>query len=254
MQWRGQREAIRPRRPTMRRLTTDERDKILGEMTREIARSPVLTAFSVQVQPLKGRFYLEWFWTDEPSTWGRITPLEDSPGKLLLEVEHRKGRWSEVATGAARRLIAKVAGDTRGTFHGLGSLDKSLRLARKQGLEKLAVRKVKQTHFIYEATDQPCTVQEALYHYFGLPIPVIAQPVVWYSRYRTPQIVESSDDRTRVLVRFLSWSMSGEVFGGTCLYVQRNGEWEAYTIRPNQSHDIATAERWLSKRKWKSWC
>ena len=27
----------------------------------------------------------------------------------------------------------------------------------------------------------------------------------------------------------------------------------AYTIKPNQSQDIATAETWLAKRNWESW-
>ena len=66
-------------------------------------------------------------------------------------------------------------------------------------------------------------------------------------------IVEGSLDRSRVLVRFGAMSWSGEDFGGTCLYAQRDGRWGAYRIRPSQSRDIATAEAWLVKRKWKQW-
>ena len=65
--------------------------------------------------------------------------------------------------------------------------------------------------------------------------------------------MEFSDDKTRVLVRFTAESWSGETFGGTCLYLNRNGRWGAYVIKPNQSESIATAEAWLAKRKWESW-
>jgi hypothetical protein len=57
----------------------------------------------------------------------------------------------------------------------------------------------------------------------------------------------------RVLVRFTAMSWSGESFGGTCLCLKRDDRWGAYTIRPSQSQDIATAEAWLIKRSWKSW-
>ena len=48
-----------------------------------------------------------------------------------------------------------------------------------------------------------------------------------------------------MLVRFGAMSSSGESFGGTCLY--------AYRIRPSESRDIASAETWLAKRKWRQW-
>lgn len=72
----------------------------------------------------------------------------------------------------------------------------------------------------------------------------------WY--YRKPHILEVSRDRRRVLVRFSTSSLSGE-FGGTCLYICREGRWDAFTIRPSESDDIASAERWLEKRKWRAW-
>jgi hypothetical protein len=66
-------------------------------------------------------------------------------------------------------------------------------------------------------------------------------------------IVEGSEDRTRVLVRFGAMSWSGESFGGTCLYALRDGRWGAYRIRPSEGRDIASAEAWLVKRKWRQW-
>ena len=105
----------------------------------------------------------------------------------------------------------------------------------------------------YADTGEGCTVQEALFHYFGLPIEVVAEPSGWYSYHRKPRIVEASEDRTRVLVWFSTESMSGETFGGTCLYAQRHGQWGAYPIKPSESKTIVQAEAWLVKRKWKAW-
>jgi hypothetical protein len=48
--------------------------------------------------------------------------------------------------------------------------------------------------------------------------------------------------------------LSGEDFGGTGLYLLTDGEWGAFTIKPSERQSIATAERWLVKRKWKAWC
>lgn len=237
----------RPPRPKVRRLSTDEQKKLLAQMAKEIARSPVLSGFGVQVRLLRGRFYVERAMPSGVEVWGRITPLAD---ELLLEVERRS--WNEVARGSAQKLIKVIAGDTRGTFHGLGSLDHSLRKAG-QGLTRLPM-KVKDNKFIYSDTGEGCTVQEALFHFFGLPIEVIAQPALWYSYHRTPRFVECAEDRTRVLVRFSATSWSGESFGGTCLYAQREGQWGAYPIKLSESRSIATAEAWMVKRKWRPWC
>jgi hypothetical protein len=55
-----------------------------------------------------------------------------------------------------------------------------------------------------------------------------------------------------VLIRFTTASLS-ESFGGTCLYAFRDGTWGAYPIRPRDCKNIASAEAWLVKRKWKGW-
>jgi hypothetical protein len=132
-------------------------------------------------------------------------------------------------------------------------LDQSLRQAG-QGLTRLPTTVDEQGRFVSVQTAEPCSVPETLFHFFGLPVDVIAEPAVWYSYHRTPHIVEFSAARTRVLVRFSAVSGSGEHFGGTCLYAQREGTWGAYPIRPSESGSIATAETWLVKRKWKAWC
>ncbi|SPE62773.1 hypothetical protein SBV1_90021 [Verrucomicrobia bacterium] len=257
MQW-GQRYSyVRPARPKARSLKAEEAGQISARLKSAIDRSPILRAFGVQVRSLRGRFYLEWRWdpVDRPETissYGRITPLEKPPGELLLEAPYGGDQWSRVGTGSPEKLIKLVAGDTKGTFHGLGALDKSLQ-ATKAGLERLPVDQRERGKFVYAETGKKCSVQETLYHFFGLPIHVIAQPSGWYSYHRTPEIEEFSEDRTRVLVSFTAMSWSGENFGGTCLYLKREERWGAYTIRPNQSQNIATAEAWLTKRNWKSW-
>jgi hypothetical protein len=253
MRWRRSWPEREPR-PEARTLSDDEKKKLLAAMTKEIASSPVLKGLSLQVRSQRGRFYLERLLGEgEPAgveAWGRVTPLADS-ADLLLEQERRKGTWSEVARGSVKKLMKTVAGDTKGTFHGLGALDKALRLAGK-GLERLPVER-KGTTFVYAGSGEVCSAQEALFHYFGLPLHVLVEPSEWYSYHRKPMIVEAGEDRTRVLVRFGAMSWSGEGFGGTCLYARRDGLWGAYRIRPSESKDIATAEAWLVKRKWKQW-
>ncbi|HUY33087.1 MAG TPA: hypothetical protein VMV69_09920 [Pirellulales bacterium] len=256
MRWRRNRWPERIPRPKARRLTEKEKSTILAAMTRAVVASPVLSYLGVQVRALRGRFYLERELKEEgkPATeiLGRITPLAAAKGTLLLEVERRSGSWHEVAEGSAQKLIKVVASDTKGKFHGLGSVDKVLRKAKK-GLHRLPVRRVGKYKFVYSDTGAVCTAQDALFHYFRLPLDVIAEPSAWYSYHRVPQIVETSRDRTRVLVWFSAASMTGS-FGGTCLYAQRDGSWGAYPIKPSESGSILTAEAWLVKRRWKAWC
>ena len=258
MRWDRRHSYVRPPRPKARSLAAEERDQILAKLSAEIDRSVILKAFAVQARTLRGRFYLDWKWNpddtpEQVSSLGRITPLADPSGQLLLEAEYGRNKWSKIATGTPEKLIKTVGADAKGSFHCLGSLQKSLRQCGKAGLVRLPVNQAEPGKFVYAETGQKCSVQEALYHYFELPIRVIATPAGWYSCHRTPLIVESSPDRIRVLVRFTSMSWSGESFGGTCLYMKRQEKWASYTIRPNQSQDIASAEAWLVKRNWVQW-
>ena len=255
MRWRRQRWTERQPRPKARTLSDEEKKKLLAGMIKEIALSPVLTGLGLQVRSQRGRFYLERPLGEEDSSgveaWGRITPLADSNG-LLLEQEHRRGSWSEFARGSVGKLIRAVAGDTRGTFHGLGSLDSALRRAGKD-LERLPVKRAGKTQFVYVEGGQTCSVQEALFHDFGLPLVVLIEPSEWYAYHRKSAIGEANKEKGRVLVRFGAMSWSGEEIGGTCLYALRDGRWAAYRIRPSESRDIASAEAWLEKRKWREW-
>jgi hypothetical protein len=203
-------------------LTETERQKILATLRKGITASPVLSGFGVEARANRGRFYIERQRHEEDTqpyteVWGRITPLAGVKKELLLEREYREGNWSEVAKGTAGKLIKVIASDTKGTFHGLGALDKNLRTL-SAGRERLPLTHQGKGQFVYADTGEKCTVQEVLFHYFGLPLEVVAEPAVWYRYHQTPRIVESNQDRTRVLVRVTAESMSGETFGGTCLY------------------------------------
>src|ERR1700682_6553948 len=144
MRWQRHRWPERIPRPKERRLSEKEKSTILAAMTRAVAASPVLSYLGVQVRALRGRFYLERKLKEEGKPaieiLGRITPLAAAKGALLLEVERRSGSWYEVAEGSAQKLIKVVASDTKGKFHGLGSVDKVLRKAKK-GLNRLPVKK-----------------------------------------------------------------------------------------------------------------
>ena len=255
MRWR-QRWPERIPRPKAMLLTGKESSTILAALTESIAASPVLYYLGVQVRAQRGRFYLERKVSEddedsEVEILARITPLAAAKGVFLLETENRSGSWSEEAKGTAQKVIRAVASDTEGTFHGLGSIDKSLRKSGK-GLTRMLVKKLNKNKFVYSETGAVCSVQEALFHYFGLPLEVIAEPSEWYSYHREPEIVESSKVKKRVLVRFSAIGSFGE-FGGSCLYAERDSSWDAYTLRPSESRDIATAEAWLVKRKWEAW-
>ncbi len=99
----------------------------------------------------------------------------------------------------------------------------------------------------------PCTVGEVLHWYFGAPLHVAREPVVWYERHRKPSLVEFDLERKVVLVRFEQFSLQGERFGGTCLYANVNGFWGAYGIKPSESGSIQKAEAWLVKKEWCGW-
>ena len=239
-------------RPKVRKLTQEEKDSLLKSMTNGINNSPVLTALNYQVRCLRGRFYYERVYSSETvEIIARVTPLT-TKYDLLLEVESGRNSWSTITKGSARKVTNAISGDKKGTFHGLGLLDKSIRLAKKSKLEKLPVKR-KALKFQYKDTEAICSVQEALYHYFGLPIKVIAQPRAWYAYQRSPSIREVSGDKNKILVSFTSYSINGGNFGGTCLYLKKEGNWGAYTIKPNQSESIESSLIWLEKRKWDSW-
>ena len=257
MRWRRDWPKRKPR-PKVQHLSDERKNVILSILVKGIESSPVLSSLNIRAITLRGRFYIEQLWQNDSDEKpevvfiGRMTPLVAPRGRLLLEVEKSKGNWYEVKKGFAKTLIEHIANDTNGTFHGLGTLNKSLREAG--GGQRLTVEMDKECDFTYKNTGETCSAQEVLYHFFDIPINVIAEPSGWYMYHRKPVIAEVNDDRKSVLVRFTSMDRYGSAFGGTCLYTKVHGnKWHAYTIKPNQSKNIKTSISWLEKRKWDSW-
>lgn len=190
---------------------------------------------------IRGRFYFERIWEKDESeieTLGRVTPLV-SPVTLLLEAKKSESNWFKVKQGSTQEIIAALANDSEGTFHGLGALDQSLRKVKGDMHLEIEIRD--NLRFFYAKTEIECTVQEALYHFFGVPIDVIAQPREWFWYHRTPRIIEVGEDRKKVLVEFSAISMWGNSFEGRCLYGIKEDVWGAFVIRPNQSGSVESS-------------
>ena len=255
MGWKRQWPERKPR-PKVQPLSSEEREQILKVLGKGIESSPVLSALDIRVRALYGRFYFErvWQFPDEQSeveVIGRATPLKNSEERLLLEAEKGKGKWYKVVRGTAEKVISTIASDTKGAFHGLGALDASLRKTGGRP-SRLKVQMLEGFRFVYVSTGEECTFHEALFHFFGIPIAVMAEPRQWYVYHRKPQIIEVSQDRTRVLVEFAAHGIYGS-FSGVCLYAIVDNKWGAFTIKPNQGGNIVTAITWLKKREWQEW-
>ena len=222
-------------------------------MDKSIKSSPVLTGLNFRVRSLRARFYYEQVFPDSDiETVGRVTPLVTPKDNLLLEVEVGHGNWKEIAKGKVRTITNAISGDKKGTFHGLGLLNKSIRIAKKNGLDKLEIIRKEKYSFYYPGEDKECGVQEVLFHYYGVPIYIISEPREWYAYHRIPHVREI-DKNDNILVDFMSVTRRGDDFGGTCLYMKKDGKWIFFRIKPSQSNTIDSSILWLEKRKWKDW-
>src|SRR6266446_3032385 len=99
MRWRKRYNYVRPARPKARSLKADEAEQVSTRLQAAIDRSPILRAFGVQVRGLRSRFYIEWRWDpadllEKVLCHGRITPLAQPPGELLLEEPYGRDQWS----------------------------------------------------------------------------------------------------------------------------------------------------------------
>lgn len=234
-------------RPKLRKMSAERRAAVLDQLTRGLADSPVLTALAWAVHARRGRYYFE----EDGEVVGRITPT--GRDEFLLEVEGRSS-WREEATNtSSAALVAHIAADDEGTFHGLGPLDAVLREHGTARLDMCSTQgRANEWRYVDAAPGNGgATVVEVLYHAFGVPIPVVAEPRGWWECHRTPAIVEYRPDA--VFVDFEQMSANGNRFSGRCLYTRRNGRWGAYTVKPNQAASIDTSLAWLQKRGWCAW-
>lgn len=234
-------------RPKLHKLSAERRDTVRDQLAEGIEGSPVLSALGWTVHARRGRFYFE----EGGAVVGRVTPT--GPRELLLEVQGRSSWRQDAKKRSAAALVTHIASDDRGTFHGLGPLDTMLREHGTARLEMCPTEGRPDAWWYLDLApaDGTATTVEVLYHAFGVPIPVIAEPRGWWARHRTPAIAEHRPGA--VLVDFEQMSAYGDRFGGRCLYTTRDGAWGAYTIRPNQSASIDTSLAWLHKRDWRPW-
>lgn len=208
-------------RPKVAKLSKEELQRLHARAAKFVEESVILRELVEEVKLARGRIYL---WREPEDMMARITPL--GPRSMLLETP-RRNSWTEHKRGQLATVLKYIEGDTRGTFHGLGSL-----VAKKRGSKP--------------------SVQQILLRDFQVPIRVLAEPEYWYSMHRKPSIAEISNAKDRVLVRFVAHGMSGS-FHGTCMYALKDDEWGCYTLKPSASETIATAEAWLDKRDWEDW-
>ena len=221
MRWRNRGWPERVLRPKAAKLSKEELQRLRARAVKFVEESVILHELVEEVQLARGRFYL---WREPEDLMARITPV--GPRSMLLETP-RRNSWTEHKRGQLATVLKFVESDTKGTFHGLGSL-----VAKKRGGTPSA--------------------QALLRRRLKIPVRVLAEPGYWYSMHRKPVIAEVSYAKDRALVRFVAHGMSGS-FHGTCLYALRDGEWGCYTIKPSASETIATAETWLDKRDWEDW-
>lgn len=222
MRWRNRYRSERPPRPKAAKLHREACERLRSRAEEFVENSVVLGELIEKVQLARARLY---FWRKPEDLMARITPLD--PRNMLLEAP-RGDSWTETKRGQLATVLKALEADTRGTFHGLGSL-----VTRQRG-------------------DKP-PVQVILHRDLKIPVRVLAEPRYWYSMHRKPSIAEVDAAKDRALVRFIAHGISGS-FHGTCLYALRDGVWGCYAIRPNASETISSAEKWLEKRGWEEWC
>jgi hypothetical protein len=157
---------------------------------------------------------------------GRVTPISGKKDVFLLDAKKMNGNWYEVMRGSVQEVLHNIANDTRGTFHGLGALEQSLRRTGDISTHS-EIDRQDNYRFVYTDTGEACTVPEVLYHVFGVPIPVIAEPHEWYEYHRTPKIIEVSADNTSITVEFTKLDRYyGQEIRDMCVYKKQDGTWD----------------------------
>lgn len=220
-------------RPKLKRLSDEQKKEILGILETGVSASPVLSALHIRVKPRRGRFYIEKPWYDpeeeaETDIIGRLTPIARKKSVYLLDAKKMNEKWYEVIQGTLQEVLDELTNDRKGTFHGLGTLDKTLRRAGANSF-RLKTEKQDGYRWIYAETREECTVQEVLHLVFGVPISVIAEPREWYVYHRKPKIVDVSEDQKSIVVEFTKMDMYyGRETGDTCIYKQQKGKWEIF--------------------------
>ncbi len=192
MRWRNRNWPERTPRRKAVKLPREATQRLHARAVKFVEESLILRELLDNLRLVRGRLYL---WRGPDDLMARITPL--GPRSMLLE-SPRGNSWTEHKRGQLATVLKVLEGDTKRTFHGLGSL-----VAKQRG-------------------GRP-PVQVVLRRNFKIPIRVLADPGYRYSMHRKPAIAEANDVKDRVLVRFAAYGILGP-FHGTCLYALRDGE------------------------------
>lgn len=250
MRWRKEQSTQSAARPKAAKLSKEQAEPLLKSVSRSLEKAPVLSELGHTATFSRGRFYIQQT-TAPTGVIGRITPLCEPEQSFVLETGNSDSGWQFEKKGKIRSITNALSNDGAEMFYRLGDLDKSIK--KHSGKNPVIVKTGAMDFHYQEPNQQPCSVQAVLYHFFQLPITVIAEPREWYAYHRRPQFMEISTDNTKVLVQFSASSMNGATFGGTCLYIKQNHLWTVYRIKPNQSSSIDSAIQWLEKREWRGW-
>ena len=205
-------------------------------MQEGIMVAPVLKHLSLEVTP-KGQHFLLEYQYEGTVTMARVTPMEGSPA-YALEYMSEIG-WALYGQGTPNRLIKLLSNDTLGTFHGLGGIDQALRNSSGENPE---IVQSGTGMFTYKSTGFQCSLQEALYFYYDLPLEVIMEPREWYALHAVPSLLDTGMNDRRLLVRFCDRKAAGAKIIGHVLYALKRNEWWAITLPDGEGQTLQEAE------------
>ncbi|WP_145347117.1 hypothetical protein [Rosistilla ulvae] len=233
-------KTIVPEKVKSRSITSVQRNAALRRIQDSVALSPLLTQLEVGVVQRGSHFYLEYDYAGVPLPVARITPMKGSPA-FALESEAADA-WVLYGQGTPSRIVKLLCNDTLGTFHALGSIDQTLRNAHGKIPE--IVQTTPRT-FVYKDTRLPCSLQEALHFYYGIPLVVVMEPRAFYSQHAEPSLLETSDDNCQILVRFCSRNPARPQIVGHGYYRYLDGDWYGIGVPPEIANTLDEAEAYL---------
>lgn len=231
---------IVPEKVKPRTITSQEKSSALRRIEESIAISPLLTELGVQVVPHGSHFHLEFDYLGAPFPLARITAMKGSPA-FALESETDIG-WVLYGQGTPSRVVKLLCNDTLGTFHALGGIDQILR--NTGGKVQKVVKKSLRT-FAYKPSNIPCSLQEAMHFFYGIPLVVIMEPRELYRLHAEPSLLETNDDNSQILIRFCSRNPAAPQILGHGYYQRIDDHWYGIGVPLDIANSLDGAEAFL---------
>ncbi|QDV69852.1 hypothetical protein Poly24_35700 [Rosistilla carotiformis] len=229
-----------PEKVKSRNITNAQRIAAVRRIQESIALSPLMTELAIEVTTRGGHIYLEYDDAGTTATMARITPMQESPA-YALESETDSG-WVLYGQGTPSRIMKLLCNDTLGTFHALGGIDQTLRNGRGAVPE---IVQISTRTFAYQSTNAPCTLQEALYFYYGIPLVIVMAPREYYRLHAEPSLIETSADQRKILIRFCSRNPANPHIVGHGYYQRIRGDWYGIGVPPESGSTMDAAEAFL---------